>query len=408
MMKRLQIRQYLPAHHRLLFTLISVFVFSLLMDKGVWYRSAGYCNLVYWVYHWCMHKKWRMDSLLTCHWLLFFPLLITILDSLSSGKLGISSDANQFILAIFATYGCYRFVLIFSELFEKAWRVWLLVILLTFFALQVIYFVVSKDPWGSFNNPHYLALSVALLIPVVIYALRLSQGQYFFAGFYLLSLVGLTGMLLYTSSRPTWIGVIMAMIFCIFEQPSKVKWQSTLGFGLILVTLLVFDVGHFASRFSDLLMHITTEERAFIWQDAWQMQLHNTTVSQWLIGHGLDSYKNDFITYSSYYIQEHIDFGSPHNWVLEILYLSGISGLVALVTFLVYVWCMIRRLINSTYRSVGLILASMYIITVIMGFLTVKVFAHYPVFYLSLILAVALALNRYLRFSRTAKERVRY
>ena len=128
---------------------------------------------------------------------------------------------------------------------------------------------------------------------------------------------------------------------------------------------------------SDLILNITTEERVTIWRDAWTMQ-KSSTIYEWLFGHGLNVFEENFKKFSSYHL-EGIDFTMPHNIFLELLYSSGMIGLGLMCFIYVYIFRLLIKFVipNEHNKKLGLALLSVLIINLVMGFLTVRWFTHF-------------------------------
>jgi O-Antigen ligase len=164
-----------------------------------------------------------------------------------------------------------------------------------------------------------------------------------------------------------WIPVVLGLlssallVFCLFHRRKVIVLVTT-----IALLQLVFAVGNFANyreRVTELVQKIGTDERVVIWSDAWKMQTASPW-PKWVYGHGLNSFFTDFRAYSTYTepryssvekenVETHIRFRSPHNVCLDVLYTSGVVGLilVALLYYLLYTFfigVVSRRKSNSS------------------------------------------------------------
>ena len=100
---------------------------------------------------------------------------------------------------------------------------------------------------------------------------------------------------------------------------------------------------------------------------------------QWIVGHGLNSFYNDFKPYSSYHL-ENIDFNSPHNQVLEVLYTSGIAGLFVLLLLYGLLYFQLVKLIKNQFSSdknVSILLFALLTINLLFVAITVPFFRTY-------------------------------
>lgn len=192
---------------------------------------------------------------------------------------------------------------------------------------QCIAVYILERPYGTTKNPHYLAIYSAIFLVISIYLL-LKHTELIQRVLLIFSSFLLGTLFLYTSSRPMWIALLLAVFMTAFCLRRPTALILLLGSSVIFVGLAMTNIGNFKSRWEDLILHANTEERVIIWQDAWQMQQHNSSHLQWTFGHGVESFAKDFPGYSRYHMHEHIDFNSPHNILLELLYQFGIVGLM--------------------------------------------------------------------------------
>ena len=154
------------------------------------------------------------------------------------------------------------------------------------------------------------------------------------------------------------------------------------------------NAGNFAIRFGDLLSHLGTEERVVIWRDTWRMQSESAPI-EWLIGHGLNSFKTDFVPFSYFHLQ-HMDFNSPHNFFLELLYISGVIGLVLAVSLY---WILYRSLIvsisNQTeYKTIYLLLLAVLTTNLVLVSITLPFFTSYNLNVIAIVFGVMLYLKQ--------------
>jgi O-antigen ligase len=209
---------------------------------------------------------------------------------------------------------------------------------------QLIAVYLLAQPYGTTKNPHYLAIYSAVFLTVNIF-LIIKHTALMQRCVLVLASVMLGTLLLNTSSRPIWIGLILAILIVTFCLQRRTALLLLAGSGLLFAGLAMTNAGDFKARWQDLILHINTEERVTIWQDAWQMQESNSNDLQWISGHGFESFAKDFSNYSRYHMNEHIDFNSPHNIALELLYQFGLVG----VTLVLFSICVLYFRIISDY-----------------------------------------------------------
>ncbi len=116
-------------------------------------------------------------------------------------------------------------------------------------------------------------------------------------------------------------------------------------------------------------------------------------IRQWLVGHGIDSFEDDFKAFSRFH-ELGFDFNAPHNFVLELLYTVGLVGLMAVVVMLGY--CLYARLFQTyaTQKRAHHVAALIAVLTANLLFasITIGFFTSYNLPILSVIVGLALAL----------------
>jgi hypothetical protein len=216
--------------------------------------------------------------------------------------------------------------------------------------------VVAIDPLQLFNihsnyvisiYTYYLALYSALVLVMSIYLIY-KRPVVIRLALICASLVFIYFVLV-TSWRPVWLAVSVGSLWLLlfYEKGKRLKLLGILVFSQAV--LLFSNVGHYGSRLVELIEKISTEERVTIWKDAFTMQA-TSSPTQWIYGHGLNSYLEDFQRYSTYHKQ--IEFRSPHNIVLDLLYTSGVAGLtiVAIYYYFLIAYFIKATRLNNAYR----------------------------------------------------------
>ena len=86
----------------------------------------------------------------------------------------------------------------------------------------------------------------------------------------------------------------------------------------------------------------------------------DSSISQWIFGHGFHVFVNEFKLYSQYHMQG-IDFKTPHNFILEILYTSGVVGMTLATVLLCYIYKKILLMIKTSidYKDFALLLLAL-------------------------------------------------
>ena len=202
-------------------------------------------------------------------------------------------------------------------------------------------------------------------------------------------------LLLVSESRTAWLALITA---CLIMLPFfSLKTRLLAAVILIFVPFFIYYFGILGAdvRIDDLINNITKEERVTIWSEAIAMQ-RDSDLFHWVFGHGLGSFVHDFQAYSSFhdpsYIGKTMDFVSPHNFIIEILYTSGITGLIlVLIGEFLFIYALLRLWWITNFDSqkimVVLILA-LFVAHFIHTFLTISFFSKQSIFFLAVFIGV--------------------
>lgn len=346
------------------------------------YRSLLYLNLfgllAYGLLaHAPMPRRPSREALI----LLAIPISLTLLHWLAVGHVEIIKEIRQLWLGVFLAISIWACGSALRhgqrQPLEKAF-----VILLGLYAVaQVVALAVMGRPYGTNKNPHYLAFYSSLALMLAAYLFCRTRG-WWRAALLLMSPV-LGYLILISSSRPAWIALVLAiLVFLVLVNVRSKRWILMM---LVVVPALLFvsDIGHFGSRLTELVQDIDHEERVVIWHNAWQMQ-QASQPAEWLWGHGLDSYREAFKQYSQYH--GIVDFNSPHNSAFELLYISGIAGLLCYLVFylLLYyrLWKFARR--PETSAAAGLMI-SVATFNALFISITIPVFTSYNLYVLAIV-----------------------
>ncbi len=306
------------------------------------YRFFAYLNILFVLFN--LKKFKNIKDLYWLKGIFFFPLAFICLHFISVYDVAVIKEMRHIIISVFLLIG---FILI-----GKKNRAYLqknvMFITLLFVAAYIVgqlFAIFALDrPYGTTKNPHYLAIySTICLIVTLYYFFRVPIKLKCYLG---ICIFILGSLLVYTSSRPAWIGALFSMLLAsVFLNRGKKLW-AFLGLIAIVSTLLLTDLGGFAEKSKDLIFNISNEERVVIWKETLIMQM-DSSVFEWIFGHGLDSFEEDFKHYSSYH-KKGIDFNSPHNYLLEILYISGTIGITLFIGF---IWMLYKKTLNNIMKS---------------------------------------------------------
>jgi O-antigen ligase len=224
-----------------------------------------------------------------------------------------------------------------------------------------------------FSNPHYAAQFSMLAMLLLAYFVGCYRAAWQRA-LLLLALLACGWLLIATLSRPAWMALALtaAGAIALFCRP---RWwvAAFAGLGLLLTALYWLLPAHFSDRIDDLVGNFGNEERLQIWSDGARMQLASDPL-HWVVGHGPGSYAQ---TFKAYYTAEEY-FLFPHNFLLELLFESGLLGLVLVVWFYVQLYRLIvglRR--QSGWRAEALLLYGCITANLLFAFLTVPFYSRY-------------------------------
>ena len=347
------------------------------------YRAFLYLNLIIVVGHAFSSGKTRV-FLGQAAAIAAIPLILTILHMLAVGEVKLIKEVRHLWLA---TFTCLSVIILTRGRMGNL-RPWLplsVMLLLAIYCIaQIMGIVVFENPFGTNRNPHYLALYSSLGFPLAIYCL-------FFAKYRLRYLmvpvvVALGYFVLHTSSRPAWIALVVSSLCILFFVRGKSRMVTAFLILAIPVALFFTNLAGFGDRMSDLASNIRNEERVVIWQDAWRMQ-EASSLSAWVVGHGLDSYEEDFQSYSRY--KQLMNFTSPHNSFLETLYTSGIIGLLICIWLYWWIYSRLWRMAeNMSHGKLAMLLMSLVTINLLFIMITIPFVSHYNIYTLALIIGV--------------------
>ncbi|WP_160255843.1 O-antigen ligase family protein [Methylotenera versatilis] len=315
------------------------------------------------------------------------PIVFLTLNYLATGEFRFKNYARNILYA----YGLLISLMILAEFkipqIKNITKKLSAFILFVYVIVQIItiYFQIGpyQGIYGTTSNPHFLALYSAIGFCVALYYFFSSSAQYRYI--YLLISIPLSAIILYTSSRPVWIGLLISLFF-IFTYFNKQNWIKFIVIFIAIQALLVsFNIFNYSSRFKELAQNITTEERVTIWQDTWQLQ-KTVAPKNWIVGNGLKSFYEDFKKVSRYH---HIqDFRSPHNLILEMLYISGLIGLVLTLYmyYLLYQKLLSMRKNYTAYRDLSTLNLVILTILIVLNGLNFPFFSSTNIYPLTFIL----------------------
>jgi O-antigen ligase len=170
---------------------------------------------------------------------------------------------------------------------------------------------------------HYLASFTVITLPPVVYALFATKGwsRYLFVPVILLDI----DLILKIGSRPAILGLTTGTLFvAVFLIKGYWRWIGLLLILAILSELYLSGYAGLDSRFEELLINLTREERVYLWKASWEMLKDNTLIT-WILGSGIGAVHSVYPRYTPVDLQM---FFFPHLHVVEVLYDSGIVGAI--------------------------------------------------------------------------------
>lgn len=325
-------------------------LFFLLLGSGEGFRTCAYLNILFVINN--LHNSYIQNRIhiITTKKILFIiwiPIAFMILDMFSgNGSPHRLDQYSKLLLVIFLMFGWLNFI---ENLTAQKLNVFLSTNVLSICLFVLIQFAVyafigtewnASWHFGTFNNPHHLALFILLTGPL-IFILALNNGGW--KKLFLIFLLTISlWMLLKTSSRPAWLAILFGVISLIPFVSFKVR-RLVLTLVIVLPLLLYVFSSQFHDRMLDLIMNISTEERVDIWKNTWLM-LKQSSITEWLIGHGFNSYS---AAYNVFTQLQGPQYTHPHNFILELLFTSGILGLLLAAILYFYLTKIFINLIHK-------------------------------------------------------------
>jgi O-antigen ligase len=233
---------------------------------------------------------------------------------------------------------------------EKKIENWVLILFVVLISATVCWQFAVRSlldmPHGSFSNKHYLATFAALAFPLVISFFFVAPGwrKFIFLGIGILD----ANFILQIGSRTAYAGLFLAgLIALIFLIHGRSKWIGLSLSAFFLTTAYMSNYAYFATRIKRLLRNTPPEERLQLWAKAW-LQLQENSIVDWIFGHGMGWFP---VTFTG---RRQSDLIFPHGHFLEILYQSGVVGLVlvygGLILLIVSSVLTVKRIQNKQAR----------------------------------------------------------
>jgi len=249
---------------------------------------------------------------------------------------------------------------------------------------QFVMFHFYDMPAGTFFNIHVLAGFCALVMPVLFYFFWTTSDWYR----YLFLIIGVLAvdLLLQVGSRPAFLGLLFGSIFVvIFLVKGRYKLISGSFILLSLAVLFITDYNNLISRLKELIAFLPKEERISAWIIAWDKILENS-VLDWIFGNGIGYFKAIY----DQNVEVNVRWVSPHNIVLDLIYCSGISGLILVsVAFAILVSLVMKASRKNQNKKIRTISGCLIVIFITWSFicgLNFALYSKYTIYPLAFIL----------------------
>lgn len=345
-----------------------------LLTVGWAYRFFAYANLIT-VIIYAFYQYKGFEKIIEYKWIKYsamFSFSVYAIHFFAVQDLEFIKPMRHILLAVFLVIGTAMLDKKEDGYIRKNIFMLSILVISVYVLIQAVSLWLFNAPYGTTPNPHYLALYSSVCMIVALYCFFRASPIFKFLLAICIILLGV--FLIQSSSRPTWIALIFTgcLVSCFFKNKGKI--YALLSIAIVLVSLILTNAGNFTERFKDLIENVGTEERVAIWQDTWTMQ-SNSSLQEWIVGHGLESFAESFKPYSSYHLID-IDFNSPHNHLLDLLFTSGILGLI--VVFVMF-WSIYKQLfycikLEAEKKSLYIMLMAILTVSIIFSSITILFF----------------------------------
>ncbi|MEX1347119.1 MAG: O-antigen ligase family protein [Desulfobacterales bacterium] len=252
------------------------------------------------------------------------------------------------------------------------------------------------ESYSLYSNMHHFGAFASLILPVLVYFstqikgwLRLSCVGGAIVAFYLLW---------ESSSRISWVAFFSSILIAIliFFRKRELLF-GLIGFFIIsLIAALGSGLVTIKNRILDILANWRSEERVTVWTDTLNM-LGDNSVKDWLLGHGIGSFRYYFSDYNTFKVKGKIvDWNFPHNFFFQIIFENGAIGLAmflgATVLLMIGIWRGYHRLKHQSDRYLLVTLFILFWMNFIHAALTLSLYHKYFIYPFSMIIGIVLIL----------------
>jgi hypothetical protein len=322
-----------------------------------------------------------------------FPLALIIIQLLATSTVALK-ETSQILL--YTATGMIPIVAIkairFEEKIFKTITLFTACLITSYATIQIIAVYILDKQYGTLKNPHLLAQYCLLFLLITASSYK-SFTSTILKALIITSAIALVALLIkHTSSRSAWIPLISCLILINFLQQDKLK--ARLLTTLVATALLLYysDFGNLQQKMAQFNSSTSVTSRLEIWHDTILMQ-NESSIYQWIFGHGIDSFYPDFKNYSTWHSRGH-DYNAPHNHVLELIYTTGMIGLLTTVSVIIYLYILLFSYYKHSNKSVlSIILISTLTANLFFTSVTISFFRSYSLLILALIGGLTIALQ---------------
>lgn len=364
-------------------------VFFFIVGSGEGYRTCAYLNVLFVVYGALQYYKAKIINWNRVVSVLWIPVAFMVLDLTAGNATGHRFNVyTKMVLILFLAYGWMMFLNNMDTLKQEFFLKSLLVLSCVFVVFQFFVYgflgneYVHSWHFGTFNNPHHLALYILLTAPLIFSFIFYYRG---IKGLFLVVMLLISAwMLLKTSSRPAWLAILVGMSVLLPFLRNRTKLVAAV-LTITLPVIFFCSSKQFHDRVQDLITNISTEERVEIWRNSWQM-IQSSSFGEWVRGHGFDSFPTAYGVFTHFTGPQ---YTHPHNFVLEVLYTSGVLGL--LLSALLYYFLTMkivaasRLAISSHFTMIGKLVLVSATMLFFHLFLTLPFFSTYNFYVLVMV-----------------------
>lgn len=346
------------------------------------------CFLLLTAQHFFLHRKIPKVVL----FVLVTP-LVFVLSQYLLPEYAFKKYAIQNLLAYVAIVGTFAFLPAPITVQKKmsAYRLLILSAAVTTSLAQVFAVQFFDKMYGLFDNPHFTVFHAIVTLTIACFFFyenrpveRWLACILFAASAYILwflpSSLGFVSLM----------SALVAVLFCLANG----RKQYYLGILLIACSIPASALFINFARSNDANVNAKVEageyflrdERNIIWADSWEMQL-DADQGQWLLGHGLGGFHKNFSKYTQF--SDFVDFVFPHNFILEVLYNSGLLGLLVFLVSVGYATVQLFRSYRIASKPVVLLATALFITVFVYTFLTLPLISRYTTYSFGFVIGFA-------------------